>query len=496
MGRRQEFSEFFRYRHVMTSETVGADLLTLGRRIRHARQRAGLTLAQVGEAVGAAPSALSLIENGHREPRLSLLQQLAAALRVPLSELLGEEPPSRRAALEIALQRAQRTSRYQALGLPSIRPGKGVSTDVLEALVGLHEELDRQERLHVATPEEARRENARLRAEMRDRGNYYPEIEQAAADLLTKVGHRGGPLSQRDTLDVVAKAGFALDYVTDLPESTRSVTDLKHRRIYLPQTPAGAHDPRYVALQTVGHFVLGHSEPGSFGEFLRQRVEVNYFAAALLMPEQPALALLRQAKDNRDIAVEDLRDAFAVSYETAAHRFTNLATEHLGLPVHFLRVHRSGTVYKAYENDGVHFPMDAVGAIEGQLVCRYWTARTIFTEGSPATPFAQYTDTPTGTFWCTSQLERGHGGIYSVSVGVPYAHVKWFRGRETTLRARSRCPDPTCCRQPDDEVAQKWSGHVWPSARAHSHLLAALPPGTFPGVDEVDVFRFLEGHAR
>jgi hypothetical protein len=29
----------------------------------------------------------------------------------------------------------------------------------------------------------------------------------------------------------------------------------------------------------------------------------------------------------------------------------------------------------------------------------------------------------------------------------------------------------------------------------HSHLLAALPPGTFPGVDATDVYEFLQRRA-
>jgi hypothetical protein len=29
----------------------------------------------------------------------------------------------------------------------------------------------------------------------------------------------------------------------------------------------------------------------------------------------------------------------------------------------------------------------------------------------------------------------------------------------------------------------------------HSHLLAALPPGTFPGVDAQDVYEFLQRRA-
>ena len=57
-----------------------ADLSTLGRRIRHFRTKAGLTLEELGEITGTAPSQLSMVENGHREPRLSLLEAIAAAL--------------------------------------------------------------------------------------------------------------------------------------------------------------------------------------------------------------------------------------------------------------------------------------------------------------------------------------------------------------------------------------------------------------------------------
>jgi hypothetical protein len=85
--------------------------------------------------------------------------------------------------------------------------------------------------------------------------------------------------------------------------------------------------------------------------------------------------------------------------------------------------------------------------------------------------------------------------LFSVNVGVPYADVKWMRGRETTERSRSRCPDPTCCALPPSELADRWEGMAWPSARVHSHLLAAMPPGVFLGVDQVEVLGFLERHS-
>jgi predicted transcriptional regulator len=200
---------------------------------------------------------------------------------------------------------------------------------------------------------------------MRKRNNYYKEIELEATRILTAVKHQEGPLGERRIRQIAEHLGFELVYVPNLPHSTRSLTDLKNHKIFLPDTGWGDHDPRTIILQALGHQVLQHQPPTNFADFLRQRVEVNYFAAALLISESSAVPLLERAKQGRYIAIEDLRDAFSVSYETAAHRFTNLATEHLGLQVHFLRVHETGTIYKAYENDNLLLPADSLGSIEG-----------------------------------------------------------------------------------------------------------------------------------
>src|SRR6478735_400428 len=156
------------------------DLATLGHRIRHFRGERGLTLDQLGEAVGLAGSQLSLIENGKREPKLSVLDALSAALDVELSALLAREAPSPRAALELELARAQASPLYASLGLPSIKPGRGVGDDTLRAIVGLHHELQRRASEAIATPEEARRANTELRERLRARDNYLPHIEQLA----------------------------------------------------------------------------------------------------------------------------------------------------------------------------------------------------------------------------------------------------------------------------------------------------------------------------
>lgn len=471
------------------------DSLTIGRRIRQLRSDRGLTLDELGAALGRAASQISVIENGKREPKLSELQKIARILGVTIDDLLSPDAPSTRAALEIALERAQRGPLYSSLSLPALPVRKSLSDEAIETILGLHDELQRLHTERAATPEEARRANTELRRAMRKRNNYFAELESTAKGLLEAVGHTGGPLAQRVASDLASHLGFSLHYVPDLPTSTRSVTDLRNGRIYLPVGQAAGSDPRPQLLQALASHVLGIAEPRDYADFLRQRVETNYLAAALMVPEHSAIDFLAAAKETRELSVEDLRDAFAVSYETAAHRFTNLATQWLGIPVHFLKVHESGTISKAYENDNAAFPTDPLGAVEGQLVCRFWSARRVFDVADRFSPYHQYTDKPGGTYWCTSRIQSTNRGDFSVSVGTPFGHAKWFRGRDTANRSTSTCPDEQCCRQPPAGLAVKWAQHALPSARLNSSLLAAMPAGIFPGVDSTEVFEFLDSHA-
>ena len=210
------------------------DLPLLGQRIRHFRTVANLTLDDVAAQVGLAGSQLSLFENGRREPRLSQLDAIAAAVGVTTADLLKQEAPSERAAMELELGRLQEGSVYQRTGLPHIKPGRSMDDRVLSVLVGLHRELDRRARETVATPEQARRDDTAQRLEMQRRNNSLPHIDELAQEQLDAVGHERGSLTHRSVTQMANRLGFELVYVTDLPHSTRSVTDLENGKIYLP----------------------------------------------------------------------------------------------------------------------------------------------------------------------------------------------------------------------------------------------------------------------
>ena len=72
----------------LPEDSATVDAVALGRRVRHLRKQAGLTLDQLAERTGVSGSHLSLVENARREPRLSLVQRIAEVLGVPVEDLL------------------------------------------------------------------------------------------------------------------------------------------------------------------------------------------------------------------------------------------------------------------------------------------------------------------------------------------------------------------------------------------------------------------------
>lgn len=68
---------------------IDATLSQIGHRLRQVREKRSLSLAELSRTTGVSKSTLSRLESGHRKPSLELLLPIAAALAVPLDEIVA-----------------------------------------------------------------------------------------------------------------------------------------------------------------------------------------------------------------------------------------------------------------------------------------------------------------------------------------------------------------------------------------------------------------------
>ena len=78
------------------SDHAGIEVLVqVGSAIRRTRQDSGLNLQELARLSGISISALSLIETGKRDPRLSTLDKIAKSLNTTVRSFFGDAGPAR-----------------------------------------------------------------------------------------------------------------------------------------------------------------------------------------------------------------------------------------------------------------------------------------------------------------------------------------------------------------------------------------------------------------
>ena len=200
-----------------------------------ARQR-GLTLDDLGAAVGKPAPYLSMLENGKREPRLGLINDLAEALDVPALNLLRPEPRPPAPNWRSPCSEPRRIRSIEELGLPHFKPSaQDPRRGARARRAPLPTSCEAEHAIAMVTREEARIANSELRAEMRERGNYFGDIEEVAAEAVARWAIGPRSTDRRRHQGLAAQFGFAVHRAQDVPSSVRSVTDLRNRRIYIPQ---------------------------------------------------------------------------------------------------------------------------------------------------------------------------------------------------------------------------------------------------------------------
>jgi transcriptional regulator with XRE-family HTH domain len=107
---------------------IDATLSQIGHRLRRAREKKNISLAGLSRATGVSKSTLSRLESGHRKPSLELLLPVAAALAVPLDQIVAaprvvdprmSRGPRRAGRIIIPLSRTQGEPKAYKLTIPA-----------------------------------------------------------------------------------------------------------------------------------------------------------------------------------------------------------------------------------------------------------------------------------------------------------------------------------------------------------------------------------------
>ncbi len=229
------------------------DSLTIGRRIRQLRTERGMTLDELGAASAGPPSQVSV----HRERQARTQARRAAAPRPrrsasPLDDLLSAEPPSQRAALEIALERAQRGPLYASLGLPP-----------LPAAQDAERRRDRDDPRRCTTNSSACTASAPRHPRRRDGPTPSSAPESGDATTTSPSWRRSAKNCWMPSATPAARSRSASPPTWPAISGSRCTTCATSRhpraasptssngRIYLPVGQAGAGDPRSALLQAL-----------------------------------------------------------------------------------------------------------------------------------------------------------------------------------------------------------------------------------------------------
>jgi transcriptional regulator with XRE-family HTH domain/quercetin dioxygenase-like cupin family protein len=111
-------------RNHLPAEQLNSEI-NVGRRLRDLRTERGLSIRVLAEQSGLNVNTLSLIENGKTSPSVSTLQEIAGALRVPVTTFFQVEAPAQSIVYQKAGER--RSATFACGSLANLATGFAVS---------------------------------------------------------------------------------------------------------------------------------------------------------------------------------------------------------------------------------------------------------------------------------------------------------------------------------------------------------------------------------
>lgn len=395
----------------------------LGPKVRRLRRERGLTQARMAERLAISASYLALIETNQRPVTVDLLLKVVEAFDVDLKSF-AEDDVSRLSAgltevFSDPLFEGADISRQELLDLAQQAPA---AASGIQRLYHAYQQLrsdavlvgsNAQSPLMAATsPLE------RVGDYFADHGNYFPELEAVAEEVIVEAG-----LEQSQML------GGLTDYLgeayslrvrimpVDVMGHLRRRYDRHQRRVLLSEMLPTSSRAFQLALQVAllrGRGVLdtlvsAAALPGEEAGRLARLGLANYLAAAILMPYDRFHRAAVQVRYDLEI----LQKRFEASFEQVCQRLTTLQRPKArGVPFFLLRVDKAGNVSKRMTAARTPFAQFA-GA------CPRWNVHDAFR--SEGRMHFQISETPDGErLFSLARLIRKPGAGYR-NPGQSYA---------------------------------------------------------------------------
>lgn len=412
--------------------------LRIGGKVRRLRQEKRLSQTQMAGELGISPSYLNLIESNQRPVTAAVLLRLAEKFQIDLASLGGEDDER----LQGDLMEALSDPLFDAADVKSSDVRELVTTlpALGQAFLALYDAYRRG-------PSASKPEDGDPDAEpvgaipseevtefIQRRGNYFPELEEAA-DLLWVENGLALFTLQQDLVKVL-NTRYAVDVeiveAARMPGLLRQYNPLNRRLLLSELLPLPsrtfqlAHQIAFLGFRRDIESVV-HSGKFSTPEAdkLAASALANYFAAAVMAPYSRFHEAARATR--YDLAIVQKR--FGLSFEQVCHRLTTLrGPGSEGVPFHLIRVDSAGNISKRFSASGIQIAR--FGA-----ACPRWNVYDAF--ATPGMLRVQVSRMPDGqSFFCVARTVSPAGrmvmrgglpqrvGMLSIGLGCALGHAR------------------------------------------------------------------------
>ena len=427
--------------------------------IRAKRQKNNLKSKDLAKKLSISPAFLSLIETNERKPNADLILHIQEQLNLSNDDLTRKIDPG----LENQTKDVFNISLLEDLDIRPEEAEEVVKTNpkIAKALIRLandHNERDNEigdDLEKKMTGNKTSFPGEIVSEFIQKNNNYFPQLESFANQIFEKVktNNRVQYSSLCDFLkseyslivkDVSPKEKlFTKIYYPDKKELLLSeFTSLETRKLF-----AATQVAQMGASDIIKDYLDDFSFPSEVSRKVANVALLNYTGAAIIMDYKKFFQECLHFRYDLEL----LQNSFAVSFEQVVHRATSLNNPNMkGIPLHLIRVDRSGNVSKRFSLSGIELPRSS-GA------CPLWNVFTAFSNPNIIhTAVSKMTDG--STYFCLARtVEKGiakYGearSLLSIGLGcnIKYATEMVYSDGMNLEDKKSEIPIGVSCRRCD-----------------------------------------------